>query len=344
MKQNKRFLAMALAGAMTVGCLAGCGGSSSDSGTAAPAGSAAGSASAAPSSGSKGTITVITMALNSDYWHAVQAGAILAGEEYGYKINVLGPNDESNAQEQCNQILDAVSAGTDAIVLSANNPDTVVSTAADVHADGMPLVEIDSSLPDENAYDAFLGTNNYDAGKALGDFIGAQDSSAKVAVIRGLVGTSNHDNRCKGIEDGVAAAGAEVVGVQPADCDRAKAVTVAENFIQANPDLTAFAATNDEMALGAYEAVKAAGKEGEITVYGFDGSIGGLESIMNGEMTGTAAQDPVQEGYGGVELAVKILEGQDYEKENDNPFQIVTTENAQQVYDELMADMKAAGF
>ena len=343
MKQNKRFLAMALAGAMTVGCLAGCGGSSSDSGAAAPAGSAAGSASAADS-GSKGTITVITMALNSDYWHAVQAGGILAGKDFGYDVKVLGPNDESNAQEQCNQILDAVSSGTDAIVLSANNPDTVVSTAADVHADGMPLVEIDSILPDENAYDAFLGTNNYDAGKALGDFIGAQDSSAKVAVLRGLVGTSNHDNRCKGIEDGVTAAGAEVVGVQPADCDRAKAVTVAENFIQANPDLTAFAATNDEMALGAYEAVKAAGKEDEITVYGFDGSIGGLESIMNGEMTGTAAQDPVKEGYGGVELAVKILEGQDYEKENDNPFQIVTADNAQEVYDDLMADMKAAGF
>ena len=98
------------------------------------------------------------------------------------------------------------------------------------------------------------------------------------------------------------------------------------------------------MALGAYEAVKAAGKEKEIIVYGFDGSIGGLESIINGELAGSAAQDPVQEGYGGVELAVKILEGQDYEKENDNPFQIVTTENAQQVYDELMADMKAAGF
>ena len=74
------------------------------------------------------------------------------------------------------------------------------------------------------------------------------------------------------------------------------------------------------------------------------GSIGGLEAIMNGEMTGTAAQDPVQEGYGGVELAVKILEGQDYEKENDNPFQIVTADNAQEVYDDLMADMKAAGF
>ena len=208
----------------------------------------------------------------------------------------------------------------------------------------MPLVEIDSSLPDENAYDAFLGTNNYDAGKALGDYIGQQDGSAKVAIIRGLVGAAVHDNRCDGIEDGVTEAGAEVIGIQPADSDRAKGVTVAENFIQANPDLTAFAATNDEMALGAYEAVKAAGKEDEITVYGFDGSIGGLESIMNGEMTGSAAQDPVQEGYGGVELAVKILEGQDYEKENDNPFQIVTADNAQEVYDDLMADMKAAGF
>jgi ribose transport system substrate-binding protein len=284
------------------------------------------------------------MALNSDYWHAVQAGAILAGEDYNYDINVLGPNDESNAQEQCNEILDAVSAGSDAIVLSANNPDTVVSTAADVHADGMPLVEIDSSLPDEDAYDAFLGTNNYDAGKALGDFIGEENGDAKVALIRGLVGTTVHDDRCNGIADGVEAAGAEVVSIQPADSDRAKAVTVAENLIQANPDLTVIAATSDEMALGAYEAVKSAGKEDEITVYGFDGSIGGLESIMAGEMAGCAAQDPVQEGYGGVELAAKILEGETVEKENENPFQVVTADNAQEVYDELMANLEAAGF
>ncbi|MDO5547041.1 MAG: sugar ABC transporter substrate-binding protein [Eubacteriales bacterium] len=341
MKQSNRLLAMILAGAMTAGSLAGCGGStSSDSPTAGSAGSAA----ASDTGSSKGSITVITMALNSDHWHAVQAGAILAGQEYNYDIKVLGPNDESNAQEQCNEILDAVSAGSDAIVLAANNPDTVVSTAADVHADGMPLIAIDASLPDENAYDAFLGTNNYEAGKSVGEYIVGQNSDAKVAIIRGLVGTTVHDTRCTGISDGVEDSGGEVVDIQPADSDRSKAVTVAENLIQTHPEITAIAATSDEMALGAYEAVKAAGKEGEIVVSGFDGARGALESIIAGELDGSGAQDPVYEGYNGVGLAVKVLEGESFEKENECPFRIVTPENAQEVYDELMSNLEAAGF
>lgn len=337
MKHSKRLLAMLLAGTMAVGGMAGCGSGSSES-------SSTGSAAASSSGDSNGTITVITMALNSDYWHAVQAGAILAGEELGYTVNVIGPNDESNAQEQCNEILDAVSSGTDAIVLAANNPETVVSTAADAHASGVPLVAIDASLPDESAYDAFLGTNNYDAGYALGEYIGESQEGGKVAIIRGLVGTATHDNRCNGISDGAESKGATVVDIQPADSDRAKGVTVAENLIQANPDLTAFAATNDEMALGAYEAVEAAGLTDQIKVYGFDGSIGGLESIIAGQMTATAAQQPVDEGRGGVELAVKILNGEDYEKENDNPFAVVGIDDAQDVYDALMDSMQRAGF
>ena len=92
MTNKKRIAAMMLAGAMTVGTLAGCGGSSSD----APA--ATGSAS--ESGDSKGSITVITMALNSDFWHEVQAGAILAGKELGYDIRevtdevFLSPNSK----------------------------------------------------------------------------------------------------------------------------------------------------------------------------------------------------------------------------------------------------------
>jgi ribose transport system substrate-binding protein len=338
MTNKKRFAAMMLAGAMTVGTMAGCGGSSSSS-TEAAAGSASNG-----SNESKGTITVITMALNSDFWHEVQAGAILGGQEYGYDINVLGPNDESNAQEQCNEIMDAVAAGTDAIVLAANNPDTVVSTAADAHATGIPLIEIAQEIPDEDAYDAYYGTNNYNAGSGLGEYIAENQENAQIAIIRGLVGATNHDLRCDGIQDAAEENGGTVVDIQPADSDRAKAVTVAENLMQANPDLTAIAATSDDMALGAYEAVKAAGKTDQIKVYGFDASLGGLESIMAGEITADAGQLPIEMGRGGVELAVKVLNGESVEKENECPYEIVSADNAQEVYDDSIQSLRDAGF
>ena len=336
MTNKKRIAAMMLAGAMTVGTMAGCGGSSND----APA--ATGSASA--SGDSKGSITVITMALNSDFWHEVQAGAILAGKELGYDINVIGPNDESNAQEQCNQIMDAVAAGADAIVLAANNPDTVVSTAAEAHATGIPLIEIAQEIPDENAYDAYYGTNNYNAGSGLGEYITENQEGAKIGIVRGLVGAVNHDLRCDGIKDAAEKNGGTIVDIQPADSDRAKAVTVAENLMQANPDITAIAATSDDMALGAYEAVKSAGKTDQIKVYGFDASLGGLESIMAGEITADAGQLPIEMGRGGVELAVKVLNGEEVEKENECPFEIVSKDNAQKVYDDSIESLREAGF
>lgn len=338
MTNKKRMAAMLLAGAMTVGTMAGCGGSNN---AEAPAGSAAGSAA---NGETKGSITVITMALNSDFWHEVQAGAILAGQELGYEINVIGPNDESNAQEQCNQIMDAVASGADAIVLAANNPDTVVSTAAEAHATGIPLIEIAQEIPDEDAYDAYYGTNNYNAGSGLGEFITENQEDAHIAIIRGLVGAVNHDLRCDGITDSAEENGGTIVDIQPADSDRAKAVTVAENLMQANPELTAIAATSDDMALGAYEAVKAAGKTDEIKVYGFDASLGGLESIMAGELTADAGQLPIEMGRGGVELAVKVLNGEEVEKENECPYEMVSIENAQQVYDDSIQSLKDAGF
>ena len=349
MTSAKRLFAMAVAGALVVGSMAGCGGSSSDA--AAPAGSAAASGSGAAAGGGDYTVTVITKALDSDYWHTVQAGAINKGNELGVTVNVLGPYNEQDTQGEMNQILDAVANGTDGLVIAPNDPNALASTISDAHSMGIPTVIIDSPCPDPEAFDVFVGTDNYAAGKALGDYIGKQDGSAKVALIRGLVGTAVHDNRCDGIEDGITEAGAEVVGIQPADSDLAKAATVAENFIQANPDLTAFAATNDEMALGAYEAVNAAGKEGEITVYGFDGSIGGLESMINGEIYADCAQKPYEMGEKGVEIAVDLLNGvavEDIEGIDgttvDTGYEIITRDTAVAYYDSLQEKMSRAGF
>lgn len=339
MKKRNRALAMTLAGAMAIGCLAGCGGSSEP----AASGSAAGSA-ASSSSDSKGTIQVITMALNSDYWHAVQAGAIQAGKDLGYDINVIGPNDETNAQEQCNELMDAAANGVDAIVVAANNPETVCSTVADVHAQGIPVVAMEVTLPDETAYDAWVGISHYDVEKQLGDYIGQTYDEAQVAIVRGVVGADAHDQRVNGLTDGIEENGGTVVDVQPADSDRSKSVTVAENMLQAHPEITVIAATSDEMALGAEEAVKAAGKQDEVAVFGIDGSIGALESIIGGELTGTINVVPTNLGYNSVSVAAQILEGEEYQKETLDEAVVTTEENAQEMYDQLMDYLEKAGF
>ncbi len=263
---KKRMLALVLSGLMLTGTLVGCGGDKTPAGSS---GSSAGGSSAAGGGDGEYEITTICMALNSDYWHMVEAGAKLAGKELGVKVNVIGPNAESDSATQINMVEDAVNNKVDAIVLAANEPTSLVSAAQTVKNAGIPLVLIDAMLntEDESLYSCFVGTGNLDAGRQGGEFIASKlQKGDKVAIIRGLVGQTVHDQRSEGAQKAMEEAGLEVVAVQPADSDRGKAVNVAENIIQANPDIKAFYSTNDDMALGAYQAVAAAGMKDVVVV------------------------------------------------------------------------------
>lgn len=331
MKSRRRLLALAMSGLMMAGMLAGCGGGNNQGGAAsggAASGGGASSGGGAASSGDTYKITTICMALNSDYWHMVEAGAKLAGEDLkaqgvNVEVNVIGPNAESDSATQINMVEDAVTNKVSAIVLAANEPTALVSAAETVKKANIPLILIDTKLntQDDSLYSCFVGTGNKDAGKQGGEFIASKlKSGDKVAIIRGTVGQTVHDDRGAGAEEAMKAAGLEVVAVQPADSDRGKAVNVAENIIQSNPDIKAFYATNDDMALGAYQAVAAANLK-DVVVVGFDGTFNAMDSIAKDEMSASVAQLPVEEGYQGVMNAVKILQGESVEK--DQPLDVV---------------------
>lgn len=342
MKKKRRMLALAMSGLMLTGALAGCGGNNSTPAASSGAGSGAGSGS---SDGGEYEITTICMALNSDYWHMVEAGAKLAAKELGVKVNVIGPNAESDSATQINMVEDAVNNKVDAIVLAPNEPTSLVSAAQTVKTAGIPLVVIDSQLntDDESLYSCFVGTGNIAAGKQGGEFIASKlQKGDKVGIIRGLVGQTVHDQRAQGAQEAMEAAGLEIVSVQPADSDRGKAVNVAENMIQSNPDIKAFYCTNDDMALGAYQAVAAAGLK-DIVVVGFDGTFNAMDSIAKGEMSASVAQLPVEEGYQGVVNAVKILKGEDVEKQQALDVVVLNADNVADFRSELEAKIEKSG-
>ena len=344
MKLKRRMLALAMSGLMLTGTLAGCGGGDGKE----PAASGGGSqpvASSPADGGDAYEITTICMALNSDYWHMVEAGAKLAGKELGVKVNVIGPNAESDSATQINMVEDAVNNKVDAIVLAANEPTSLVSAAQTVKSAGIPLVLIDAMLntDDESLYSCFVGTGNLDAGRQGGEFIASKlQKGDKVAIIRGLVGQTVHDQRADGAQQAMEAAGLEVVAIQPADSDRGKAVNVAENIIQANPDIKAFYSTNDDMALGAYQAGAAAGLK-DVVVVGFDGTFNAMDSIAKGEMSGSVAQQPIEEGYQGVVNAVKLLKGETVEKQQPLDVVVLDAENVADFRAEVEAKIQESG-
>ncbi|MFZ0075671.1 MAG: substrate-binding domain-containing protein, partial [Exiguobacterium undae] len=105
----------------------------------------------------------------------------------------------------------------------------------------------------------------------------------------------------------------DVVAKQSANFDRAKGLSVMENILQNNKDIKAVFAHNDEMALGAVEALKAAGME-DVKVIGFDATDDAVKAVEDGKMAGTVAQKPAEIGKTGIDTAIKHLKGETVEK------------------------------
>jgi ribose transport system substrate-binding protein len=277
---------------------------------------------------SKKEITVVLMALNSDFWHMMEDGAKIAGKEFGYKVNVIAPVDEANAVDQMNMVDDLISKKVGAIVLAPSDSAALVASAKKAKDSGIPFILVDSILDDESVYDSYVGTPNFDAGKLAGEYLREKlKPGDKVAIIRGMPGRPNHDGRTNGAIEALKDTGIIVAAVQSADGDMGKAVTVAENILQGTPDVKAIYCTADTMALGAYQTVAGLQKQGQVIVFGFDGSGPAVDSIEAGQITGTLAQMPIEVGYAGVKAAIDRIEGRMTPKTIDADTRIVDSAN-----------------
>ena len=128
----------------------------------------------------------------------------------------------------------------------------------------------------------------------------------EVAIVEGKAGAVSGENRRDGAKAAFEEAGLTIVESQPADWDRTKAYDLATNYITAHPDLKAIYCCNDTMAMGVQEAVEASGKD--IKVCGTDGNDDAIQSVADGKLCATVAQDPAAVGAKGLELMVQAVE------------------------------------
>ena len=145
--------------------------------------------------------------------------------------------------------------------------------------------------------------------------------AAKVAEIEGIPGASATRERGQGFHN-VADKDLTVVAKQSADFDRTKGLNVATNILQANPDVQAIFAHNDEMALGAIQAAKSAGKT--IFIVGFDGTADADKAVQDGTLAATIAQQPDQMGKIAIDTAQKIIKGEAVEAKIPVDLKVVT--------------------
>lgn len=279
----------ALAAAVTAAglTLAACGSSSSSSNSA--------SGSTAPAA-SKGSMTVGYIETGPvEYYIRGVDGAQMAAKSLGVNLKVYNSNN-SSATELSN-VEDAISQGVKGLVIYSvgkSSLDADLAAANSAHIPAVVLYGYDPSIASKAV--GFVQAQPPVTGKEAGAWTASHVSSGDVAIIEGLLGRGDAEGYTAGYKAGIAAnPKLKVVSTIAADWDRSKAQSAMADILTAHPDLKAVFVQNDDMSIGAIDAIKAAGKEGQVTVVSQNGSSDGLNALANGTMSADVAWSPAQE-------------------------------------------------
>jgi ribose transport system substrate-binding protein len=244
----------------------------------------------------------------SDFWKAAEAGVKKAQTELpNYKLDFKYP-EQSSAAIQTRLMDDLVAAGVSGIMVSAVDPKTMTD-ALDRIGKQVALFTTDSDAPKSNRV-AYIGSSNVDAGKQAGQImLKALPNGGKCMGFVGLPGADNARERIEGVRDTIKGSKIELVDVRADDIDQTRAKRNVEDTLTAHPEINCMVGFYSYNTPRIYEALKEAGKLGQITVIGFDEDPITLGGVKEGTIASTVVQQPYEWGYQGMKLMAKYLEG-----------------------------------
>jgi ribose transport system substrate-binding protein len=261
------------------------------------------------------------------FWALVEKGAREKAKELGVDLVVLAPPQESDITSQIAQIEDQMTKGVVGIALAPTDPDALAPIVDEALAEGTKVVFVDTNGKNKGV--TFIGTNNEMGAKLAADYICKNvPKGSDVAILQGIIVQSTGRFRADGSHKGLTECGLNIVAEQPGDWDRAKGQAVMENILVGNPNIKAVFASNDNMALGAAEALKQAGVLDKVLLVGFDANPDAAVSILAGEMSASVAQNPYNMGALSVENLLKLIKGEKLAPVIDTGTVLVTKENA----------------
>lgn len=280
----------------------------------------------------KPTVALVLKTLNNPYFIDMEKGAQEAADRLGINLIVQAADRELDVERQMQICENLIQRKVDALCVTPSGTREIIPAIVKANASGIPVIIVDTQADLEALAQAggktasFIGSDNYEGGKIAGVFLAGQlKGKGKVAILEGIPGHETADSRRKGFLEAIAASpGIEVVTSQPANWERDQGFNVFQNMLQAHSDITGLFAASDLMALGAMEAIAAAGKTGQITIVGFDALDEAKEAIEKGTMAGTIAQHPDEMGKAAIENAYKILQGESIEKHIAVSIELVT--------------------
>jgi ABC-type sugar transport system substrate-binding protein len=278
------------------------------------------------------SVDAVIKGLDNPFFITMRGGLERTARARRVPLTVRTAADLYDTGGQASKLEAAAAEQADCYIVNPINGANLVEPLAHV-ADGTPVVNIDSPV-DQDAADAvgakiatYIGTDNTAGGGLGADALAhAVPAGARVALVTGVPGDATSNARANGFRSGNRGR-FRVAHSVAADFDRRRAQLTATDLLRTDPEIQGFFAVNDEMALGIADALRAAGRSGELPIVGFDGTRPALRAVRRGAMTATVSQYPYVIGQLGVEACLAAARGKSLPAAVDAPVQVVTKDN-----------------
>lgn len=266
------------------------------------------------------TIGVSLSTLNNPFFISIKDGVNEIAKASGSKVQVY--DGQNNTNKQSNDVEDLIQKKVDVLIINPVDSSAITPEVKSANEAGIPVIAIDRSS-DGGKVLSLVASDSRAGGKMAADFmIKTLGQNAKIAELQGTPGASATRERGAGF-DQTAKGHLDIVTKQSANFDRTAGLNTSENIAQAHPNIKGLFSQNDEMALGAVQALKS---NPDIVIVGFDGSEDGMTAVKKGQMAATVAQKPKEMGKLAVRAAYDHFQGKAVSKNIKSPLELVVAD------------------
>ncbi|NRA54058.1 MAG: sugar ABC transporter substrate-binding protein [Gammaproteobacteria bacterium] len=278
-------------------------------------------------------IGVAMATFDDNFMTLLRTGISQYAKEAGIELQIEDGKNEVGTQ--FNQVQNFVASEVDAIIVSAVDTDATVSISESAAAANIPLVYLNRQpinvdfLPDNQA---FIASNEVDSGTMqTKEVCRLLKGKGNILVLMGALTDQTGLQRTKDIHDVIAlpeCSGMKIVGEESAKWQRTEANNIMTNWLSSGVQFDAVIANNDEMAIGAIQAIKATGRSmDDVIIAGVDATADALAAMKAGDLDVTVFQDAAGQGSGAVDAAIKLAMGKAVDQKVWIPFELVTPGN-----------------
>ncbi len=244
-------------------------------------------------------------------------------------VEIVILDAESDAAKQLSQVDNLISQQVDAVILVPLDREQLVPAVQACKDAGIPCIELAASTVATDVRTSYIGSDDIVSGRMLMEALAEKmGGKGNLVVLHGITGVNAEVMRHTGMHDVLKDyPDIKIVAEKVCDWDRAKSLEAVENLLQSDINFDAIFAENDEMAMGAFNAVKGSGKEADIIIGGVDAIPDALQSVIDGGLYCTIYQNNKLQAETALDIAIKAARGEAVDKDYYIPYELVTQEN-----------------